>query len=224
MNARIFLCLCFIFIACHTRAQDAPMAKSLDNNYDYWSVKIPLANTIDFYSSPNFMVAVERRLNKKTSLQGTAGISIDPCANCGGVNGFRLKAAYKRYFHTEHKYSFFLAGELFYTQFRKTIDQSYLHMPDSTVYEGHFIAFTQKYGADVQFGLHKVSHQHFTLDIYAGLGLQQVVVSQKGRLYPNDPIHYYPAVDFHFDNSGASEVQNGIQGTMPINIAIGYIF
>jgi len=224
MNTRFLLCLLLICKVCIAYGQDTTVVKHTGVNYDYWSVKLPLINMIDFYSSPNLQVAVERRMNSKESLQGTAGISVDPCEYCKAVNGFRAKAAYKRYFHLEHKFSFFLAGEFFYTQYRKTIDQSYLHVADSTIYKDHFKTFTQKYGGDIQFGLHRVAHQHFTLDIYAGIGLQQVSVSQKGRLYPNDPIYYYPAVDFHIDNSHTSEVQSGIQLAMPLNIAIGYIF
>ena len=199
-------------------AQDTLTTRQTNIPYSYWALKLPLCNILD-PNSPNLQVGVERRLSKRSGLQLTGGISVDPDRKV--LNGFRLKGEYRWHFATRNNHSLFLAGELFYTQYSGSVSETFVRSTDSTLYDDHFMIYKKMYGANVKFGFYKMFKKHFMFEVYSGIGVKHKIVSQQGRINPSDAPE--SVVDI---NLGAISHETGIVNalSMPLNFALGYIF
>lgn len=206
-------------------AQEKPSEGKPIEPFQYWAVKLPLANLVDIWSSPNLQVGIERRFDKHNCVQLIAAGCIDADGS-GAPNGFKTKAEYRRYFRLRprRRQSFYLAAELEYIQTSQQVDQQYMSMTTGDLYTDRFHFFQQKYGCNLKFGFHKELRRHFMFDAWAGLGIRHVIAVQKGRTNPNDPIYEVRAVDMNIHSSGRYLPYNGNDLSMPVNFAFGYRF
>ena len=209
-------------------AQDTLSRKVYEPN-KYWIAKIPLLNLIDL-NSPNLSVAVERRLNGKNGVQLLAGISTDlnvanqNAQNYALVNGFRLKAEYRHYYHVRRKAAFFLAADIFYTSYRHYTNDSFISQSTNIRYSDNYYLKKKMAGADVKWGLQFHKGKHFMFETFAGLGIKSKTVTEAGRTAPGDE-HAPPR--FRTDiNIVAVGNMPGAYTTLsaPINLVVGYIF
>jgi hypothetical protein len=192
--------------------------RSSDSLYRYWAVRVPLFNLVD-QLSPNIQLAIERRFDKANALQLQGGVSFYNNHFGKEPNGFRLKAEYRRYFHVRKHFSFFVAAELFYTQYNTPV-RGIFHDANTQKYYDDFIIQKKKYGFSPKWGLH-LHGKHFLFDAYAGIGLKNRVITHTGRDNPDDE-RYFVRKPTIF--SAKQTTGNDLTVYIPLNIAFGYIF
>jgi hypothetical protein len=225
MNPKLLAPFLLLLVS-QSYAQDATTAKTTDRNYRYWAVKLPVANVVDFFSSPNLQLGVEDRIDKYNGIQFIAGISIDNAiyssANETGarINGFRIKGEYRRYFRFRKSSCLYGAAELFYTQYYNDVETNFIR-PDSTIYTDAYRINTQKYGINFKLGFHKTFKKRFMFDVFAGLGLEDFITTEKGRLNPDDKRYHFPVHELHFNYDPPTG--DRYTGAMPINFVLGYM-
>ncbi len=210
-------------------AQDSMIRKHTPTPNKYWSVKLPLFNLLDPVS-PNLQVAVERRLNGKNGIQLLAGISTDLTTtkprprDYSVINGYRLRAEYRRYFHVRRKVSFFLAGDVFYTQYKHYTRDSFISQSTNIRYADNFYILKKMAGADLKWGLQFHAGKHFMFETFAGLGFKHKAVTRTGRTSPLDePVPPLPPKDFSLGDQ-TNTLGNYTTVSMPLNFVIGYSF
>ncbi len=208
-------------------AQDTLSRKVYEPN-KYWIAKIPLLNLIDL-NSPNLSIALERRLNGKNSVQFLAGISTDISTTAlkphdySVVNGFRLAAEYRHYYHVRRKASFFLAADVFYTGYRHYTDDSFISQSTNIHYSDSYYLKKKMEGANAKWGVQYHSG-HFMFEAFAGLGFKYKTVTEVGRTAPGD--EHVPPPRLTDMNLGAVGNMLGAYTTIstPANFVVGYIF
>lgn len=193
-----------------------------DSLYNYWAVRLPLLNLVD-QLSPNIQLAIERRFDKHNAVQLQGGISFDMDTShkcCTELNGFRLKAEYRRYFHIKKHFSFFVAGEVFYTQYNTTVSALFHDTANTREYIDVFTLHKAMYGFCPKWGIH-LHGKHFLFNVYMGIGIKNRIVTQTGRDNLNDErdFPHHPNVWYASQQTG-----NNLTVHFPLNIAVGYFF
>ena len=223
MNIRNLFLIFFLCCAGSLRAQEQTVRFNTDRKFDYWAVKLPLANLFDLYSSPNVQLGIERRFDKHNGAQLIGAVCGDPGRQLN-LNGYKAKAEYRRYFRVRPMHSFYLAAELEYIQTSIQTTWSYTSSTTGVIYQDEFYLQTKKYGGNIKFGFHKEFRRGMMFDAWAGLGIRHVKSVQKNRDNPADPIYDNPSVDFTIHSSSQYLPYDGTGFSMPINFAWGYIF
>ncbi len=229
MTPRNVLFALLLLFSSNTFAQDTLAAKRPSAIYPFWIVKLPLLNLIDL-NSPNLSVAVERRLNGKNSVQFLAGISTDlnvanqNAQNYALVNGFRLKAEYRHYYHVRRKAAFFLAADIFYTGYRHYTNDSFISQSTNIRYSDNYYLKKKMAGADVKWGLQFHSGTHFIFETFAGIGIKSKTVTEAGRTAPGDE-HVPPPFRTDINVVAVGNVLGAYTTiSAPVNFVVGYIF
>ena len=223
----LFLLLLLVTSAA-TFGQDSLATNHSSTLYPFWVVKLPLLSLID-PNSPNLCAAVERRLNGKNSVQFLAGISTDLSTTTpkphdySAVNGFRLRAEYRHYYHVRRKAAFFLGADVFYTGYRHYTDDSFISQSTNLHYYDSYYLKKKMTGVNVKWGI-QYHNGNFVFETFAGPGLKQRTVTETGRTAPGDehvPLHFRTGI-----NVVAAGNDLGDYTTMSatVNFVIGYIF
>ncbi len=220
--------LCLALFAGTVHAQDTLYRKT-SAPYQFWTAKLPLLNLLD-PNAPNLQLAMERRFDKHNSVQLLGGISTDFSTtkpkphDYSFVNGFRLKAEYRRYFHVRRKVAFFLAGDVFYTSYRHYTDDSFISKTTNLGYTDNYYVRKKMAGADLKWGFQFHAGKHLLFETFAGLGFKHKTVTETGRTSPFDE-HVPPPspVDINL-SSETNALGSYTTVSLPINFVICYNF
>lgn len=114
----------------------------------------------------------------------------------------------------------YMAAELFYSHYSLPAHGYFEDTAGVNEYLDYYLMRKQMFGIAGKFGLQVRFLRHFLFDMNAGLGLQLINASQRGRTNENDR---YAAVDL---TVGGVESRLGtrVAATFPFHVCIGYYF
>lgn len=178
-------------------------------------------------------LGVEKRVGKYAG-QVQFGISVplkydivdtinNPSGSLSGIySGFTIRAEARKYYKSKRKSEtadFFIAGEIFYTQYQQEFGGGYIgDNYNSGYYDKYLLNKSMLSFLTLKTGIQKRFWKHFLIEGYFGIGVKIKKVEPVGRYNIEDRSS---KIDFNFGEPifGTNASLSG-----PINFSIGYFF